>query len=138
MKLAAVYFDDTVCIPSGKDVGGGVSRQDLRESTFSAADGWELRRVEKGVYSLWREGMERPKFVEGYGSTFDVEPSVNTEQASWVEYGMPRKGTVTVTSIDGDGANTVTLTDPSQARAFVPASPEQHEAMGLRPKRRRK
>jgi hypothetical protein len=70
MRLSAVYFDDTVCIPGGKDVGGGASRQDLRESTFSAADGWSIERESPGVYSLHREGMKARVYVEGYGSTY--------------------------------------------------------------------
>jgi hypothetical protein len=79
MKLAAVYFDDTVCIPGGKDVGGGASRQDLRESTFSAADGWSIHlraQPARGdgpvavYFELWREGMPAPAFVGGYGFTF--------------------------------------------------------------------
>jgi hypothetical protein len=72
MKLAAVYFDDTVCIPGGKDVGGGASRQDLRESSFSAADGWDLWLVGEDKFSVHREGMASVCIVGGYGYTYVV------------------------------------------------------------------
>jgi hypothetical protein len=127
VKLSAVYFDDTVCIPGGKDVGGGMSRQDLRDSTFLAAEGWDIglctSECGNGVhFSLWREGMAAAAIVGGYGYT----------------YIAAARGTATVTSIDGPGANAVTLTNADEVRTFVPATQEQHEAMGLRPKRRRK
>jgi hypothetical protein len=73
MKLAAVYFDDTVCIPGGKDVGGGASRQDLRESTFSAADGWQIDWDGHVLFTIWREGMPSVAKVGGYGFTFVAE-----------------------------------------------------------------
>ena len=77
MKLAAVYFDDTVVIPGGKDLGSGQKRQDLRESTFHASEGWDLERVEPGVYRLRCEGMAEPAYVEGYGSTFVKAPDID-------------------------------------------------------------
>lgn len=106
IKLAAVTFDDIVVIPLGKDVGGGLARQDLRESSFRAEDGWRIglttvfRSISSSVvFEIWREGMPRPAFVGGYGHTY-------------VEADEPL-GSVTVTSIDAtagsDPANTVTI-----------------------------
>jgi hypothetical protein len=76
MRLSAVYFDDTVCIPGGKDVGGGMARQDLRESTFSAADGWDITMLTEGGvhFSIFREGMERACIIGGYGYTYVTAP----------------------------------------------------------------
>lgn len=88
MKLAAVYFDDNVVIPGAKDTGGGMY-QDLRESCFHAVDGWTIRRHCAQVYSLWREGMSEPAFVEGYGSTFRLDVAPNTEAEAWASYAKP-------------------------------------------------
>ncbi len=104
MKLSAVYFDDTVVIPGGKDTGSAQPRQDLRESSFHASEGWTLERVERGVYRIWSEGMPKPAHVEGYGSTY-----VEADRAP---------GSVVVTSIDGDGVGTITLDDPSGVSTF--------------------
>lgn len=69
MKLSAVYFDDTVVIPGGKDLGSGQPRQDLRESSFHAVDGWEIEEVREGVFRLFQVGMVKPCMVGGYGYT---------------------------------------------------------------------
>jgi hypothetical protein len=82
MKLAAVYFDDTVCIPGGKDVGGGMARQDLRESSFHAEDGWTIEDIGGGEFRLSREGMDRPCIVGGYGYTRVVEVEPGHEAVS--------------------------------------------------------
>jgi hypothetical protein len=74
MKLSSVYFDDTVCIPGGKDVGGGLARHDLRESSFHASDGWSIEDIGGGEFRLHREGMERPCIVGGYGYTRVAPP----------------------------------------------------------------
>jgi hypothetical protein len=78
MKLAAVYFDDTVCIPGGKDIGGGMARQDLRESTFSAADDWDLWYLGEDKFSVHREGMPGVCIVGGYGYTYVVAEQTDT------------------------------------------------------------
>lgn len=74
MRLAAVYFDDTVCIPGGKDVGGGMARQDLRDSCFHANDGWSINEIRDGVFVLHREGMAEAATVGGYGYTYTMAP----------------------------------------------------------------
>lgn len=85
MKLDALVFDDTVTVFAGKDVGGGLSRQDLRESSFRAEDGWSLLRLEKGVYSIHRDGMPKATIAEGYGASYlEADAPVVVEQ--------PRKG----------------------------------------------
>lgn len=80
MKLAAVYFDDTVVIPGAKDIGGGTF-QDLRESSFHASDGWDIDWDGRVLFTLWREGMANVAKVGGYGFTFIAEhaaaPSVD-------------------------------------------------------------
>jgi len=72
MKLAALYFDDTVVIPGAKDLGAGTPRQDLRESTFHASEGWQLDEVEDDVFRIWREGMPSACIVGGYGYTYVI------------------------------------------------------------------
>lgn len=77
MKLASVYFDDNVCIPGGKDTGGGV-RHDLRESSFHASDGWDIEWDGHVLFTLWHEGMPTPARVGGYGFTFVAETAAGT------------------------------------------------------------
>lgn len=72
MRLASIYFDDTVCIPGGKDVGGGLARQDLRDSAFHAADGWSIEMLRDTMYVTFRikcEGMTEAALIGGYGYT---------------------------------------------------------------------
>lgn len=64
--IRRVNFDGAVVIPGGADYGAGAPRGDLRDQSFDAADGWDIREVLPGVFSLNREGMPAPVTVGGY------------------------------------------------------------------------
>ncbi len=70
MKLRALYLDDNVAVPGWTRVAGGVNTG--RDSSFDAAEGWDIERIEPGVYQLMREGMPEPVRVEGYGASYVV------------------------------------------------------------------
>lgn len=70
MKLASLYLDDTVVIHLGKDVGGGLPRQHVRDSSFQEADGWDIRETLPGTFSICREGMPKPVTIGGYGYSY--------------------------------------------------------------------
>lgn len=70
MKLSALYLDDNVAVPGWTRVAGGVNTG--RDSSFTAIDGWDIERVEPGVYRLMREGMPEPVCIEGYGASYVV------------------------------------------------------------------
>lgn len=70
MKLSALWLDDVIVIPDGKDNGAGEPRQPLREQAFMAADGWELDFDGYGGFRIWRDGMAAAVIVGGYGYSF--------------------------------------------------------------------
>lgn len=70
MKIASLYLDDMVVIPLGKSVGTDQPRVDLRDASFHAADGWDIRETLPGVFSLVCEGMTEPVVLGGYGYTY--------------------------------------------------------------------
>lgn len=71
MKLARLDLDAVVCIHLGKSLGGaGEARHDVRDSTFTAADGWDIRETLPGVFSLHREGMPEVVTLGGYGYSY--------------------------------------------------------------------
>ncbi len=70
MKLASLFLDDIVSVPGAKDGGTGTPRQTLMDSSFHASDGWDIERVERGVYRLFREPMQKPATIEGYGASW--------------------------------------------------------------------
>lgn len=72
VKLARLSFDDTVTVFLGRDIGAGV-RQDHRDSSFSAKDGWDLTFFpEEGRFSIVCEGMREPTYVSGYGYSYEL------------------------------------------------------------------
>ncbi len=105
MKLSALYLDDNVAVPGWTRVAGGVNTG--RDASFNAAEGWDIERIEPGVYQLMREGMPEPVRVEGYGASYVVLP-IEHALADAVR-DVERQGAAIVTSIDGDGPNVVTL-----------------------------
>jgi hypothetical protein len=76
--IASIFFDDQIVVPQGKDLGGGVARQSLREFSFHADEGWQILEALPGTFTLWHEGMDHPVTVGGYGYSLvrvpDVEP----------------------------------------------------------------
>lgn len=79
MKLVSLYLDDVIVVPKGKDLGGGSPRTDLRDSSFQAADGWQITQVSPGLFSLFTEGMPHAVMVGGYGYTYVPEPALEDE-----------------------------------------------------------
>ena len=77
MKLSALYLDDNVAVPGWTRVAGGVSTG--RDSSFNATDGWDIERVEPGVYRLMREGMPAPVCIEGYGASYVELPTPSVD-----------------------------------------------------------
>ncbi len=74
MKLARLTLDDIVVIPDGRDCGGGMRNVDLRESSFRAEDGWDIRQTLPGEFTVYREGMAEPITIGGYGYTYKRMP----------------------------------------------------------------
>lgn len=73
MKLASIWFDDVVTIALGKSNGEGEPRQNLQETSFHEADGWDITLLggPSGVHFALRcEGMPGPVFIGGYGHTY--------------------------------------------------------------------
>ncbi len=68
--ITAVYFDAQIVVPQGKSNGEGLPRVDLRETSFHASDGWDIRETLPGVFSLHIEGMTSPCTVGGYGYSY--------------------------------------------------------------------
>lgn len=89
MKLAALYFDDQVVIPGYVAVSGGTSQ--YRDTTFHADEGWDIQRVERGVFRIWREGMPAPVMLEGYGASW-VEMPESSSPAAEPSTGKRRRG----------------------------------------------
>jgi hypothetical protein len=70
MKLASLYLDDMVVIPSSRSIGAGVPFADERSSSFHASDGWDIRETLPGTFSISREGMAHAVVVGGYGYSY--------------------------------------------------------------------
>jgi hypothetical protein len=79
MRLLCIHFDDMVTIDQGRSLGGGHARHELREHSFFARDGWDIRRVEPGVFTVWTEGMDEPMTLEGYGVSYRRMPEAAAE-----------------------------------------------------------
>jgi hypothetical protein len=73
--IRVVHFSGAVTIPGGADYGAGAPRGDLRDQSFAAADGWDIREVLPGVFSLHRAGMPEPCTVGGYGYSVVTAPN---------------------------------------------------------------
>lgn len=73
--IRVVHFDGAVTVPGGANYGEGAPRGDLRDQSFAAADGWDIREVLPGVFSLSREGMSEPVTVGGYGYSYITAPT---------------------------------------------------------------
>lgn len=69
-KLSALYLDDIVVIPAGKDMGAGQARTDLRDSSFHESEGWDIRETLPGVFSVLCDGMPSPVAIGGYGYSY--------------------------------------------------------------------
>lgn len=69
-KLASLWLDDTVVIPFGKDNGSGLPRTHVRDSSFQAEDGWDIRETLPGVFSITRDGMAEVVTIGGYGYSY--------------------------------------------------------------------
>lgn len=72
--IREVHFSGAVSIPKGANYGEGVPRGTLRDTSFTRADGWDIREVLPGVFSLSCEGMPAPVTVGGYGYSVVLEP----------------------------------------------------------------
>ena len=68
--ITALHLDDYVVVPGGKDLGSGVGRQDLRQTSFARDDGWDIREVLPGVFSVYQAGMLAPVTIGGYGYSY--------------------------------------------------------------------
>lgn len=80
--ITALYLDDYVVVPASKNIGSGSALVETRSPVFERADGWDIREVLPGVFSLYREGMAGPVEVGGYGYsvvrvTVDEAPTPN-------------------------------------------------------------
>jgi hypothetical protein len=82
MKLSRLCLGDLVCIPLGKDSGSAVPRSDLRESSFSAADGWDLEMVTPGVFVVLRDGMPEPVTIGSSDYTYVEMPPKKKAKAA--------------------------------------------------------
>lgn len=75
MKLLRLDFGEPVVVPGGADRGSGLARGDLRdESCFLASEGWDIHRVERGVFTLHREGMPHVLTIETDFAGYIPEP----------------------------------------------------------------
>lgn len=72
MKLAYLAFDDMITVPGGRRLGED-SIGDACESTFRAADGWDLRMLERGVFTLRSDCMTEALTVGGHGYRYVAE-----------------------------------------------------------------
>lgn len=108
MKLAYLAFDDMITVPGGRRLGED-SIGDACESTFRAADGWDLRQTSEGVFTLRSECMLDAMTVGGHGYRYIPEPPE-----------------MRVVSVDGPSALTF---DPPQPPITVrEPTPAEHEA----------
>lgn len=64
MRLSLLRFNDMmVTVPGGRMTGADLA-SDICESSFRAADGWEIHRVSQGVFTLRAEHMPSAYTVE--------------------------------------------------------------------------
>lgn len=93
MKIVSLHLDDMVVISLGKSVGTDQARVDLRDSSFHAADGWDIRETLPGVFSLVCEGMPEPVTVGGYGYSYvrANEPMTSESNVIGLPQGKRRK-----------------------------------------------
>lgn len=91
MKIASIYFDDIIVIPQGIQLGPTQPFTTLREQSFHAAEGWDIRETLPGTFSMLREGMSGPVTVGGYGYSYvrEAEPE---KPVTFVEATLPTKG----------------------------------------------
>lgn len=72
MRLARLHLVRMVTVPGGKLLGE-TQFGDACESTFSAADGWELHETStQGVFSIRAPHMLQAMVVGGYGYTYMI------------------------------------------------------------------
>jgi hypothetical protein len=92
MKLALLRFDDMVTVPGGKVLGSDMVG-DACESTFRAADGWDLDEVTEGVFTLRAAHMPAAFIVGGYGYSYFAAPVevVDTEAPAPVQVTKGKK-----------------------------------------------
>lgn len=68
MRIREIHFDDVVAVPGHVQISGGIST--ARETAFHVDDGWDIREVLPGVFSLCHTNMSAPVTVGGYGYSF--------------------------------------------------------------------
>lgn len=79
MRLASLWLDDIVVVADGRELGGD-HRSDLRDASFHASEGWEIRETLPGVFSLQREGMSEPVTIGGYGYSYVRAPASKVDE----------------------------------------------------------
>lgn len=78
MNLRELHLFDLVVIPGAIDVSGGTSQK--REQSFHVDEGWDLRELLPGVFSVSREDMPHAVTVGGVGYSYVPMPFDMAEQ----------------------------------------------------------
>lgn len=68
MKLSLLMLDDLVPVPGYVRAQGGLNT--ARENVFTFTDGWDIEHLGGGLFSVYRDGMEAPVTIGGYGFSF--------------------------------------------------------------------
>lgn len=70
--LRELHLDAVAVIPGAIDVSGGTAQK--REQSFHADEGWDLREVLPGVFSISRADMPYAVTLGGYGYSYVAMP----------------------------------------------------------------
>lgn len=72
MNLRELHLDAVAVIPGAVDIAGGTAQK--REQSFHVDEGWDLREVLPGVFSISRADMPHAVTVGGCGYSYVALP----------------------------------------------------------------
>lgn len=98
MKLASLHIDRVLVIPGAAYQSGGPSV--VREQSFTAEDGWDLREVLPGIFSIHGHGMREPAQIGGVGYSFVRAKDLSVEHDAQGDPAMTVSGFETLDGQD--------------------------------------